>query len=82
MPLGFSHGGGLAAVRTLARGAAGGSRCAFFVALSGSSNFPGATPDPLRARLCLVLSCAVLSHVARQLSPSALAAHTTPLRGG
>jgi hypothetical protein len=40
----------------------------------------GETPVPLLARRRLRLSCAVLSHVTRQPSPSALAAHSTPPR--
>jgi hypothetical protein len=47
---------------------------------SDASGLPGVTPNPLLARRCLGLSCAVLSHVTRQPSPLALAAHRTPPR--
>lgn len=54
--------------------------CALYVAPRGALSLPGVTPDPLLVRRRLGLSCAVLSHVARQPSPSALSAHRTPPR--
>jgi hypothetical protein len=54
--------------------------CALCVAPRGALSLPGVTPDPLLARRRLGLSCAVLLHVARQPSPSALSAHRTPPR--
>jgi hypothetical protein len=67
--------------RPLPCGAQAEEDCARVAVLTDASGLPGVTPDPLRARRCLGLSCAVL-FCTSPASPRlpALAAHSTPPR--